>query len=100
MNRQIEKMLAAEKDPRRVVRRGGIDLPWTSPVFAVAFALGKLTRVVRFDGRGIRLVGKNSSHVKEEIMETASYLIRACELLERETERDRMGSRRDRAGQA
>ena len=47
MKRQIEKMLAASKDSRRQAREDATNFPWILPVFAVAFAIGKLSRVVK-----------------------------------------------------
>jgi hypothetical protein len=82
MNRQIEKMLAAEKDPRRIARMDGIDLPWTSAVFAVVFALGKFSRIVKFSGQSISIQAVDKRHTAEECREAAHYLLRAAELLE------------------
>ncbi len=83
MKHQIRRMLEALEDPRRICRSAGVDLPWMSPVFAVAFALGKLSRILTFNHRGIRLSDKAEERtMAEELREAASYLLRAASLLD------------------
>ena len=86
MKHQIEKMLAAGNDPARTVRADGNDLPFTSPIFAIAFAIGKLSRVIRF-GRGfVTLTEAANAYIAEECREAAHYLLQAAALLEAEAD--------------
>ncbi len=85
MKRQIEKMYQTVADPQRASRSHGTDFPWMSPSFAIAFAIGKLSRVVRFDHQGIQITQTmNASLMAEELRESASYLLRAASLLDPE----------------
>ncbi len=85
MRWQIEKMLQAIGDPRRTSRSDGADFPWMSPSFAIAFAIGKLSRIVRFSHRGIQITQTmDESLMAEELREAASYLLRAASLLDPE----------------
>ncbi len=85
MKRQIEKMLASSTDPRRQTREAAADLPWVMPVFAVSFAIGKLSRVVKLCDGMIKLVGVNKGDLAEELRESAHYLLQAAKLLESES---------------
>ena len=84
MKRQIEKMLAASTDPRRQSREDATNLPWILPVFAVAFAVGKLSRIVKLHDGMIRLVEMSAADMAEELRESAHYLLQAAALLESE----------------
>ena len=84
MKRQIEKMLAASKDSRRLAREDATNFPWILPVFAVAFAIGKLSRVVKLCDGMIRLAEISAADMAEELREAAHYLLRAADLLENE----------------
>ena len=86
LQRQIDKMLAASQEPRRRARESSTDLPWTSPIFAVVFALGKLTRVVKVNGKAVSLQIVDPDRTTEELREAAHYLLRAAELIEREAD--------------
>jgi len=79
---QIQKMLAASDDPRRRFREQATNFPWISPVFAVAFAIGKLSRVVKLQNGMIRLAEMAAADMAEELRESAHYLLRAAALLD------------------
>lgn len=82
MKRQIEKMLAASKESRRRAREEATNFPWAIPVFAIAFAIGKLTRLVTLCDGMISLAEIDAAHMAEELRECAHYLLRASELLD------------------
>ena len=84
MKNQIDKMLAASNDPRRKSREHATNFPWVLPVFAVAFAVGKLSRIVKLHDGMIRLVEMNAADMAEELRESAHYLLQAAALLESE----------------
>lgn len=83
MKYQVQKMLEAENDPTRKGRAEGADFPWMSPVFAVGFALGKLSRIVKFNHRSIHISdAADERTMAEELREAASYLLRAASLID------------------
>jgi len=88
MKRQIEKMLAASRDSRRQAREDATNFPWILPVFAVAFAIGKLSRIVKLHDGMIRLTEIPAIDMAEELREAAHYLLRAAALLEGKEEID------------
>ena len=82
MKRQIDKMLVAATDPRRKAREEATNFPWILPVFAVTFAVGKLSRIVKLHDGMIRLVEMDAADMAEELRESAHYLLQAAALLE------------------
>ena len=82
MYRQIAKMMLTHDDPKRQARELSTNLAWNSPVFSIAFALGKITRVVQYTGMRIRLTARCPWKAAEECRGAAHYLLRAAEMLE------------------
>ena len=82
MMRQIAKMMMTHEDPKRQARELSTNLAWNSPIFSIAFALGKITRVVQYTGVRIRLTARCPYRAAEECREAAHYLLRAAEMLE------------------
>ena len=83
MKNQIFKMLLTTEKPCRRRRREGKDYPWKNPVFAVTFAIGKLSRIVNYDSGSILLSRSiDEQTMAEEMREAASYLLRAASLLD------------------
>lgn len=97
MNTQIEKMLAAARDRRRQAREQATNLPWTIPVFAVSFAIGKLSRLVGLYDGMIRLVDIPVADMAEELRESAHYLLQAADLLEENPSSQNRRNRHERA---
>ena len=89
MNEQIEKMMAAENDSKRQARIQGRDFPWKCPVFSLAFALGKLTRIIYWVEDEIRIAKIAKCDLVEELRESAHYLLRTAQLIEDENEEDK-----------
>ena len=85
MMRQISKMMLNHQDPKRRAREFSTNLPWNFPIFSIAFALGKLSRVVCFTPLRIRMTATCPMKAAEECREAAHYLLRAAQLLEEET---------------
>ena len=88
MMKQIAKMMLTHEDPTRQAREFSTNLPWNSPVFAIAFALGKISRVVQFTPLRIRLTSTCRFRAAEEVREAAHYLLRAAELFEDPTKKE------------
>jgi len=82
MDDQIKKMLFAESESFRQARIMGMDYPWKSPVFCIAFGLGKLSRVIWWDRDDIRVARIAPVNLAEELREAAHYLLRAAHLVE------------------
>ena len=82
MMRQIAKMMMTHDDPKRRARELSTNLAWNNPVFSIAFALGKITRVVQYTGMRIRLTARCPWKAAEECREAAHYLLRAAQMLE------------------
>ena len=81
---QLTKMMLTHEDSQRKSREFSTNLPWNFPVFAIAFALGKISRVVQFTPLRIRLTSTCRFKAAEECREAAHYLLRAAELFEEE----------------
>lgn len=82
MIRQISKMLRNQDDPKRKAREHSTNLAWNSPIFSIAFALGKVSRIVQFTPLRIRLTAMCPYRAAEECREAAHYLLRAAQLFE------------------
>ena len=87
---QIEAMIETTLTSDRKARRHGLNLGWSNHHIVVSFAIGKLSRIFRLDEDGFSVI--DSDKTAEELRESASYLLRAAQIIDNKKEKNEQKS--------